>query len=81
MRVLEGSYALFPKRRSRPVPQEDVVDLEDNKSINMEEREPEDAELAKILDEGRAAAAKKVEQKRLHRAGSRQAGGEPETAI
>ena len=37
MRVLEGDYAMFSKRRSPPVPQEDVVDLEDNKSIDMEE--------------------------------------------
>lgn len=32
----------------------------------MEEGEPEDAELTKILEESRAAAANKVEQKRLH---------------
>lgn len=77
MRVPEGSYALFPKRRSPPIPQGDVVDLEDNKSI----REPDGVELANILEESRAAVAKKVEQKRLHRTGSQQAGGEPETAI
>jgi hypothetical protein len=37
MRVLEGSYALFPKHQS-PNTHEGVIDLEDNKSIDMEER-------------------------------------------
>jgi len=75
------SYALFPKHRSPPAIQEGVIDLEDDKSIDMEGSEPEDLELAKILEESRAAAAKKVEQERLLRTGSRQAGGEQETKI
>ena len=33
MQELKGNYAPFPKRRSPPVPQEDVDDLEDNKSM------------------------------------------------
>ena len=79
-RVLEGSYALFPKHRS-PDTQEGVIDLDDSKSIDMEAEEPEDAELAKILEESRAAAAKKVEQERLLRTSSQQAVGEQETKI
>lgn len=47
----------------------------------MEGEEPEDAELAKILEESRAAAAKKVEQERLMRTSSQQAVGEQETKI
>lgn len=39
----------------------------------MEDGEPEDPELAKILEESQAAAAKKVEQERLLRTGSHQA--------
>ena len=47
----------------------------------MENAEPEDAELAKILEESRAAAAKKVEQERLLSTSSQQAVGEQETKI
>ncbi|SRR5258706_6455713 len=47
----------------------------------MEDAEPEDAELAKILEESRAAAAKKVEQERLLSTSSQQAVGEQETKI
>lgn len=47
----------------------------------MEDEGPEDPELAKILEESRAAAARKVEQERLLRTGSEQAGGEQETKI
>lgn len=47
----------------------------------MEGEESEDAELAKILEESRAAAAKKVEQERLLKTSSQQALGEQETKI
>ena len=51
-----------------------MIDLDDDdKSTIMEDEEPEDPELAKILEESRAAAAKKVEQERLLRTGSHQA--------
>jgi len=47
----------------------------------MEDEEPEDLELARILEESRAAAAKKVEQERLLRTGSHQADGEADIKI
>jgi len=81
MRVLVNSYALFPKHPSHPVTQEGVIGLEDHKSIDMEDEEPEDPGFTKILEESRAAAAKKVEQERLLRAGAQQQDGEQETRI
>ena len=47
----------------------------------MEDEEPEDPELTRILEETRAVAAKKVEQERLLRAGAQQADGQQETKI
>jgi len=81
MLILVNSFALFPKHPSHPVTQEGVVDLEDDKSIDIEDEEPEDPELTRILEESRAAAAKKVEQERLLRAGAQQADNQQETKI
>ena len=47
----------------------------------MEDEEPEDLELAKILQKSREAAAKKVEQERLLRTGSEQVDGEQDIKI
>jgi len=44
--------------------------LEDDKSIDMADGEPEDPELTKILEESRAAAARKVEQEHVLGAGA-----------
>ena len=60
-----------------PITQEGVIDLEDDKSIEMENEEPGDPELTKILEESRAAAAKKFERT----PGAQQADGQQETKI
>jgi len=75
------SHALFANHQAPSVAQEGVIDLEDDEVIKMGDEEPEDPELARILEESRAAAAKKVEQERLLRTGSRQADRDPDLKI